>query len=99
MRILSPGGILLLHVSNRALNLEPLVFSLAHSIGAHAVAKRNDDSLTSDADPSDWMAVSRDPVLVENLVSRLSWRKPGGLPLPEPWTDQYGNLLWLMVWK
>lgn len=99
MRVLSPGGIVLLHISNRALNLEPLVFSLAHSIGAHAVAKRNDDTLTSDADPSDWMAVTRDPVLAENLVSRLSWRKPGGLPLPEPWTDQYGNLLWLMVWK
>lgn len=101
MRVLEPDGLLLFHISNRVLDLKPLVFSLARALGLHAVFKSGGDDSGGEADVSDWMAVSGNPGLAEMLEKRLRWIGSGDAvaALPEPWTDRYGNLLALMLRK
>lgn len=100
MRVLGPDGLLLIHLSNRTLDLEPLVFSVARSLGLPAVFKSGGNA-DNEADESDWMVVTRNRDIAEMLGKRLRWRgvRPGAEPLPEPWTDRYGNLLAPMLRK
>ncbi len=95
LRSLTPGGILLLHVSNRLLDLEPEVAAIAGALGVQAaVARLDPDSAGSDADATEWMVVSADPALVGRLVDRLGWQRV--VPQRDgraPWSDRYCPLL------
>jgi SAM-dependent methyltransferase len=93
-----PDGIVAYHVSNRFLDLIPVVARIAREQGAHAVLVRDDpdedDSLRS---RTDWVLVSRD-------ASALGAKKivdGGGAPAedrPEwrTWTDDYSNLVQIL---
>ena len=65
---LSPGGYLLVHISNRFLNLEPVVANIAREM--NLIAYREDDDLINQPgkSASDWMVVVNDPAHAE-----LSW--------------------------
>jgi hypothetical protein len=93
MQRLKPGGICLMHISNRYLNLAPAIANVAHSLGYAACSL--------DTDNSRYVAVSREPLkrLGENgsLFARLVIT-----PIPEEkevgvWTDDYSNLFASMV--
>lgn len=95
LRSLSPGGVLLLHISNRLLELEPEVAAIAGALGLHAAVARLDaGAAAADADPTEWMVVSADSRLVDRMASRLGWRPSP--PPPDgrrPWSDRYCPLL------
>jgi len=97
-RVLTARGILLLHVSNKVLDLEPVVYSNARALGLSACEKSNEAGRPPDAEYTYWMAVSSDPERVGLLVNRLGWRRreSGADDLPAPWTDQYSNILGAM---
>ena len=88
---LRPDGIVAFHVSNRFLDLGPVVAGLAQDAGAHAVnvyEKGDDDTTTSD-----WVLVSRSAAPFQHpeietfavpVEERPEWRL---------WTDDYNNLL------
>lgn len=96
-RVLRSNGLLLLHVSRKVLDLEPVVHSIAEAAGLAACGKTNQDSVHPDADSCRWMALSRDEARIATLTGRLGWtpRTPGA-PLPRPWTDRYSNILGAM---
>lgn len=91
-RYLKPDGLLLVHVSNRHLNLEPVVAAVpgwASQFGKFFPAWDHRHEVASD-----WIALSRSPATIETLV-RLSedgfWRpttKKRNL-----WTDDRASLL------
>jgi hypothetical protein len=92
---LTPGGILLVHVSNRYLDLPPLVRALADTTWELPQTRANLD-LTSD--PQTGRAASI-WVLVDPTASTrwgAAWQ-PVPDRLAEPWTDDRANL-W-QVWK
>ncbi|HUQ24282.1 MAG TPA: fused MFS/spermidine synthase [Burkholderiales bacterium] len=99
LKHVKPDGIVAFHVSNRFLDLIPVVARIAREQGAHAVLVRDDpededDSLRS---RTDWVLVSRDEkaLQAENIV------EGGGAPAqdrPEwrSWTDDYSNLVQIL---
>lgn len=95
LRVLPDDGVLLLHVSNRSLDLVPIVSRNALEIGAFACEKDNYVRRDPDADFTVWMAVSRKAAVIEGLCRDLGWTPSlrDSKRLPQPWTDRYSNIL------
>ncbi len=91
-RVLGRRGLLLVHVSNRYLDLAPVVARTASGWMAAQLAyqpKTEDPAETG----SLWIALTRDPeVLGELLASGGHWE---ALPVTDtaPWTDDYASIL------
>jgi spermidine synthase len=94
LRVLRPDGVLLLHISNRVLDLHPVVQSIARDLGAGIVFQEvgEDDAIHLAA--STWAALSTSPATLDKLVRQLGWQPADpAARLRAPWTDQYSNLL------
>ncbi|HEV2687511.1 MAG TPA: fused MFS/spermidine synthase [Bryobacteraceae bacterium] len=97
-RQLKPGGILAVHVSNRYLDLIPVVAQNARDTGKAAIdvdddADEYDDYLSS----SDWVLVTADPVVFSQPAFQASGIKPvKPRPRFRPWTDDYSNLFQIL---
>jgi SAM-dependent methyltransferase len=95
LKHMKPDGIVAFHVSNRFLNLVPVVARLAQEQGAHAVLI--DEESEEDRTTSTWVLVSRDqkalerPEIVDagatDPETRDDWRT---------WTDDYSNLVQIL---
>lgn len=93
-RHLRQGGILAIHISNRYLDLAPVVYGIGEHLGVHVEyvedAESNDDVIWQ----SDWMLLARSeadftsPDLVNAFAAKVERDEP--YPL---WTDAYSNLL------
>ena len=98
-RVLAPRGLLLVHISNRFLDLEPVVAAAAKDGGWHAVKLfytpgAND---TPAATKSLWIALSRDPAAIRVLRTYDSaWRPVRTRAGFTPWTDDYSTILPLL---
>ena len=91
LRHVKPDGIVAFHVSNRFLNLAPVVGQIAKASGAFAVNvyEKGEEDKTQ----SDWVLVSREPKALElRLIKDVSGpveEQPGW----RLWTDDYNNLV------
>jgi hypothetical protein len=107
-RALTPGGIAMVHISNRFVNLEPVLAALVQQAGWHAMVRydipdRNDAALSRTA--SVWVAMSRNPAAINRLVAatanvpngRGTWRPLASSPPPRLWTDDYASVLPLLI--
>jgi spermidine synthase len=99
LKHVKPDGIVAFHVSNRFLELIPVVARIAREQDAHAVLVRDDpeDEDNSLRSRTDWVLVSRDEkaLQAENIIAG------GGVPAedrPEwrTWTDDYSNLVQIL---
>jgi hypothetical protein len=94
---LKPGGILAVHVSNRFLNLVPVVARNAHDFGKAAVLVDDDGNDEDYLSSSDWVLVAADPAVFSN-----SYFKAHGVETAElrtglrPWTDDFSNLFQIL---
>jgi SAM-dependent methyltransferase len=92
-------GIVAFHVSNRFLDLIPVVARLAKEQGAHAVLVNDDpddedDSLRS---RSDWVLVSRDQAALEReAIVEGGGQQAEDRPEWRTWTDDYSNLIQIL---
>ncbi|MDD4869939.1 MAG: hypothetical protein PHR77_05205 [Kiritimatiellae bacterium] len=94
-RVLGDDGLLLMHVSNRFIDLPPVICSNAKMLGLNFCEKSNAGLVDPDADTTQWVALSRNPSKIDMLIVRMGWsdtRKEAG-NLPKPWTDRYSNVL------
>ena len=103
-RLLAPNGLLLVHISNRYLELKPVVAAAAASgkwqawmrvyRPDEAGAKRNETG-------SDWIAMSASPDTTYRLVeaSGEEWTTLPLRPGFAAWTDDYASVLPLIRWK
>jgi hypothetical protein len=94
---LAPGGIIAYHVSNRSLNLHPVVADLARSRGLSALAF-NDHERLPGKEPSHWVAVARRPEDLAALSADARWRPLEGDPRRRLWTDDYSNIVTILKW-
>jgi hypothetical protein len=97
-RTLSPRGLLLVHISNRFLNLGPVVAAAAQGGGWHAaILNHTPSTLDEAASRSAWIVMSRDAAAYRAVVTRGGDWKPlrprGGFT---PWTDDYASILPLL---
>ncbi|QDX28045.1 hypothetical protein FPZ54_01685 [Sphingomonas suaedae] len=96
-RVLADDGLLLVHISNRFLSLEPVVERAAKAGGWAAAQLTYHPPLIeemNEAATSDWIALSRSPEKLAQLTSRADgWRRLEGRPGFTPWTDDYATIL------
>lgn len=97
-RVLSPRGLLLVHISNRFLNLEPVVSEAARLGGWNAaVYEHHPSTLEAAGSASSWVALTRDrDVMVALTVRRDGWRPLESRRGFRPWTDDYSSILPVM---
>jgi SAM-dependent methyltransferase len=95
-RSLAPGGLLLVHISNRFLELEPVVAAAARTGGWQGtrLVYEPPASEGSQAATSDWIALSRDRGVIRKLIARGGgWRSLQSRAGFAPWTDDYATIL------
>ncbi|WP_375404384.1 spermidine synthase [uncultured Sphingomonas sp.] len=97
-RVLSPRGLLLVHISNRYLDLEPVVANAAAAGGwAGSMLAYDPSPLDEAASGSAWIALSRDGAAVAALTLRADgWRALRTRRGFRPWTDDYHSILPLL---
>ncbi|MBM3567898.1 MAG: hypothetical protein FJX46_03990 [Alphaproteobacteria bacterium] len=95
-RKIKPEGVILVHVSNRHLDLEPIVGRTAAALGLTARAAADDDDLPrGEADwkaRTHWVFLTPRPETVTQLHDLPFWREARVAP-GKPWTDRHSNLL------
>ncbi|WP_017663747.1 spermidine synthase [Porphyrobacter sp. AAP82] len=95
-RTLAPDGLLLMHISNRFIRLEPVLSALAKE-GKLSSAVRIDIPTGQGQTGSTWVAMSRDPALLRALTADGKWR-PLASPAAEVWRDDYASILPHLIW-
>ncbi len=98
MKKLRPDGVLLLHLSNRMLDLVPVVYANAVAVGVHALVQSNEGEVHPDSELTIWMALSADAKRMDTYQLDYGWRDERPERLPRPWTDQYSNLPAAIRW-
>jgi hypothetical protein len=88
---LAIGGVVAFHISNRYLNLHPVIDGLAKSKGLHSIRLHTTKADGFHTTASDWIVLTKDPLLEEQPPFDLLH-----IPLdPSPpllWTDQSSSL-------
>lgn len=92
-RRLAPGGLLLLHISNRALDLEPVARGLARHLGWKAVLFFSGPHEETGELSSKWVLMTANSAFLEQpgVADRASaWSDPRRSPIT--WTDDFASL-------
>lgn len=89
---LAPGGLLLLHISNRVLNLEPVARGLAQHLGWRPVVFTSGDNPETGESSATWVLITDNSEFLRHpgMAPVLVWtRKPRA---PILWTDDFASL-------
>ncbi len=97
-RHLAPGGLLMVHISNRYLDLEPVIAAAAQTGGwktALRPYRPSAEALRNNERGSNWVALARDQATLDQVVrhGREEWRPLKHRPGFKAWTDDYASLL------
>ena len=90
-RRLQPDGVLAVHVSNRFLNLGPVVALAAEETGRTARMISNEEISETEVAAADWVLISTRPGFFDQDETKVGEKiKP--IPGLRVWTDDYSNL-------
>jgi len=96
-RHLKPSGILAVHVSNRYLDLVPVVSRNAHDFGKTAMDVDDEDEEEDYFSTSDWVDIASDGGIFRDAAFKSSSVQPARMrPNLRPWTDDYSNLFQIL---
>ncbi|MEN9574306.1 MAG: hypothetical protein RL514_2161 [Verrucomicrobiota bacterium] len=101
LRKLAPGGMLAFHISNRYLDLEPVLANLAADL--HLVALGCDDMSLTEAEfatgreQAHWVVMARSAEDLAGFQRRTRWSPLEGNPRVGVWTDDFSSPL--KVWQ
>jgi spermidine synthase len=88
---ITPDGVIAVHISNRFLNLNPVLAALAHNYNLHSGwIHHNADTEHADT-PSDWVLLSRNNKVL-SIPAIAQQMKPIDTNKSVLWTDNYSNL-------
>jgi hypothetical protein len=102
-RMLAPGGLLMVHISNRYLNLQPVIAGAAAAGGWQAklrIYRPDPAGVRLNETGSDWIALSHSPATLDRLVggSGESWSALPQRSGFKPWSDDHASVLALFRW-
>jgi hypothetical protein len=96
---LIPGGLLLFHISNRSLNLEPVTRGLAQHLNWNASQILAEDNPTTGEDGSRWVVLTQNLELLQKITEaapHIGWTDPKRPPIF--WTDDFASLWHVLKW-
>ena len=100
---LAPGGVLAFHVSNRYLDLKPVLANLALDRGW--VCRSREDlgidptERENGKEPSVWVVSAETEDDLGRLANSSRWLSPEPQPDRRVWTDDFSNLLGIFKWR
>ena len=101
-RVLAPKGVLAVHISNRHIDLEPVVAALAARTGLSGRVKRYSapkELIESRASISSHLvALARDGATLDALGLDAGWAALGAPDRVRAWTDDYASIVALLRW-
>jgi len=90
LRHLNPAGVLAFHLTNRHLDLPPVLLAIARAKGLQAVWV-HDEAEDSDLRRTDWVLLGRAPAALATLKGVMP--TPARVARQPPWTDDFNDLL------
>jgi hypothetical protein len=98
---LEPGGLIAFNITNRYLDLEPVLGRVAAALGASCVSRldSNDDGAAfgPGKSGSHWLALAGTPTELGSLGTDPRWQ-PCRVSSGRVWTDDYANLVGALDW-
>ena len=102
LRVLAPEGVLAVHISNRHIDLEPVVAAIAARTGLAARIKRYSasEALTKSraSTSSHLVMLARDEATLGALDLDAGWAPLGSPDRVRVWTDDYASIVPLLRW-
>ncbi|HMH18968.1 MAG TPA: fused MFS/spermidine synthase [Burkholderiales bacterium] len=92
LRHLKPTGVLAVHISNRYLDLVPVVQQAARQLSLEVRQVENDDDDDAGVYRSDWMLLSASPAVFEGRLLKEVAERIDTAPGVKLWTDDYSDL-------
>lgn len=100
---LAPGGFLAAHISSRHFDLRRVIRAQSAAMGWKAFfttqGEPDAEMLREGGSESDWVALLPAAHPLEAALRPEEWQTSSGEGLPRPWTDDYSNLLEVLIWK
>lgn len=95
---LNPGGIIAFHISNRYVNLEPVILNQAKEMGLGYGVRADDGDEASGRGASVWAVVAAQNGPFDVLTADGRWRGLEGKDDVGIWADDYANVLKTFTW-
>ena len=97
---LMEGGLVALHISNRHLDLVPVLGNLAQAAHLVGLEQHDDSDEASDRLRSQWVILARRLQDFGRLAAPAEhWKPLTGRPDVGVWTDDFSNLLSVFQWQ
>jgi spermidine synthase len=100
---LSESGVMVFHISNRYLDLKPILGNLASDMNLVCLAQ--DDMELSEAEkkakkaPSTWVVMARRSPDLNRLAADRRWKVLSSTPGARLWTDDFSNIVSVFKWS
>jgi len=99
LRHVRPGGVLALHISNRYLDLAPVVRQLADSFGKYALRVEAEGDDAAGTYETTWILIADSPAAFAKIGLESAGSPLEGEAAVRVWTDDYSNLFELARFK
>ncbi len=102
LRKLAPKGVLVFHISNRYLDLEPILGSLAREAGVYCLVRSDLAISQTEIDlgkaSSRYLIMMRNKTDLRSISSDERWKPPRTGDNAGIWTDDYSSILRILRW-
>lgn len=95
---LNPGGVIAFHISNRFVNLEPVLLNLAQAQNLGYAVRSDDADADSGKGASVWAIVASENGPFDAITADERWRGLEGKEGVGIWADDYANVLKTFTW-
>ena len=89
---LRPGGIIALHISNRYVDLEPVLAAISDQLGLISAIQSDSGGEDEAHSGSTWVLLVRDYDDFGALLDSEKWMEMDRIDDLKPWRDDYSNL-------
>lgn len=96
---LTERGILVFHISNRRLDLDPVMANLAHDAGLVGLDWEDLSPGPAGKEASEWVVMTQRLEDLQPLLATHRWKPLIPQPSARVWTDDFSNLLSVLKWE
>ncbi|KTD19957.1 spermidine synthase [Legionella lansingensis] len=94
---ITADGVILAHISNRNLNLLPVLTTIARQLDMIILQKQQAENIKERQLASEWVLLTMNEAFAIKLMQQAGWRFVTGMNY-HLWTDDYSNLIPLLKW-